>query len=44
MVKSRPVCIICNKEIEVVNPLELRDGFAHRVCYIKGTTKKWGRW
>ncbi len=37
--KEKPICDYCKQPIEVVNPLELRDGkFVHRQCWIKYIT------
>lgn len=37
-----PICVICNKKIEISNPLEIQNGFVHRVCWAKQITKKLG--
>jgi hypothetical protein len=32
---DKPTCVVCKEIIEVVNPLEMRDGFYHRACWTR---------
>lgn len=32
-----PFCVVCNQRINVGNPLQMKEGFFHRVCWIKQT-------
>ena len=40
--KTKPICVVCNQTIEVVNPLEMRDGFYHRACWTNACLGKLG--
>ena len=37
---DKPICYICNEEILANNPLQVKEGFAHRTCWISNTNKK----
>ena len=37
---DKPICYICNEEILANNPLQVKDGFAHRQCWINEANKK----
>lgn len=39
---NNPICVICDKPIEISNPLEMQEGFVHRACWMKKTLKKVG--
>lgn len=39
---DNPICCVCNEKIEVSNPLEMKEGFFHRTCWLAKTAKEIG--
>ena len=39
---DKPICVICEEQIQVTNPLEIQEGFVHRECWIKKTNARFG--